>query len=133
MPHKSIHDNSSDPDPSQPVLTPPDFPKDLSNAADNIKADYDPVTGKIPLRLKYMGRFLGNDTKEISENDPWVLSEDIDPDLRGNFNNASSNMSKFQQSSDQLVDDFKNNIPNKFSNATDKLQAGGNDIKAFFN
>ena len=131
MPHKGINDNWVDPDPTQPVLSPPDFPRDLSNAAAAIKADFSP-DGQIPKRLKYMGRFLGNDTKEIDEHDPWVISEGIDPDLHDQFDLASANMKNLQNSSDQLVTDFTVNIPNRFHDADATFARGGQEIKAFF-
>ena len=131
MPHKSINDNSVDPNPKQPVLKPPDFPRDLKNAADELKHDYDPDNGKIPMRLKMMGRFLGNDTKSLEDN-PWIISEGIDSSITSNFNQASADLKHLSDASDKMVNDFNVVIPSKFADADKLFEKGGREINAAF-
>lgn len=129
IPHKGIHDPVYEPEPVQPVFQPPKFPESVNNAINNLDIDYNPDNGEIPMRLKSMGRFLGNDTKSVPS---WMIEQGIDPIVSSNFNSASAGLNTFNLSAAQLVDDFNNNIPNAFNNSASDLFKGGAEIKAAF-
>lgn len=157
MPHKGLHDNIGDPDPTQPVFEPPEFPSDLKNAVDNINIDYEPNHGTISTRLKYMGRFLGNNTHNIDDRDKWIIGDEsmqsqddstnksdtgskkhggdtgIDPNVLREFNDKSNGLNVFNDVTDRLIDDFKHKIPDKFHEADSIFYQGGSEIRAFFN
>jgi len=128
IPHKGLYDHGLF-EPDQPTFQAPPFPQVISNAINQIGIDYDPDTGTIPLRLKSMGKFLGNDTKNVPD---WEISEGIDSTIASNFNTASSNLNVFNTDANQLITDFKVNIPNAFSGAEQKLKDGGNELKSVF-
>ena len=127
VPHKGIYDNRLNPEPNQPIVQAPPFPKEITNSINQISVDWNTTNGQIPMRLQEMGKFLGNDTKDVPE---WVIAKGIDPTVASNFNTASANLNHFNIDSNQLITDFNVNIPNAFKHTEDSIYKGAAKLKA---
>lgn len=133
IPHTSIYDNMNIANPTLPQFTTPAFPSQITDAINNLSIDYNAINGEIPTRLKYIGRFLGNDTGSIdADNNQWLYTQGIDPNIAGGYQNASGKLNTFQNDANKLVADFKTNIPNQFTGASHYFTDGSNEINAMF-